>query len=312
MTTIWQNDLRGSNRSDQCFVLMPFGAKWSDRIWTTQIRPIVSACGMPCLRADDLYGNNVMEDVARGIRESRIVIADITDRNPNVFYELGAAHALGKSVILLAQNENDIPFDIRGHRCILYEDNADGYEILRSELPKFIDEFLYAGLVDNYGDIIGQDEFVVLFLSYGGTCRCAMANAVTRDKLRQSKCGEAIHPISAGLISTTYPYASEEAKMVVSEHLSMSLDNHKTLKADFALLRRADLILPMDKRMKDSVPLQYADKTILFTEMFGSRGDVADPYEKGHSAYSESFQLIGSLIGANIGRLCSLAGKKKT
>lgn len=64
-----------------------------------------------------------MEDVAKGITESRIIIAEITDRNPNVFYELGAAHALGKNVILLAQNENDIPFDIRSHRCILYEDN---------------------------------------------------------------------------------------------------------------------------------------------------------------------------------------------
>ncbi|GEM_PF-5339487 len=305
MKSIWQQSL---NKLDQCFVLMPFGAKWSDRIWMKQIKPIVEACGLPCFRADDLYGNNVMEDVAKGITESRIIIAEITDRNPNVFYELGAAHALGKNVILLAQNENDIPFDIRSHRCILYEDNLDGYEILRTNLQRCIDEILFKELYDNYGNPIKQNDFVVLFLSYGGTCRCAIANAVTRTKLINSKYAETIRPISAGLISTTSPYASEEAKDVVSD-LSVSLVNHKTLKASFALLKRANLILPMDKRMKNSVPSKYSDKTILFTEMFGSKGDILDPYDKGYSTYLEVFKIINSLIEENIERLFSLLKK---
>lgn len=305
MENVWTKHTEQEQKQGQCFVLMPFCKKWSDRIWKKHIKPIVEKYGMICLRADDLYGPNVMEDVAKGIIESRIIIADITGRNPNVFYELGVSHSIGKDVIILTQKESDIPFDIKGHRCIVYEDNTDGYEVLEKELPKHIDQYLYSDLKDNYGESISNEEKVVLFLSYGGTCRCAMANAITREYLKSKNCKSKVRPISAALMSKSGDFASDGAKSVVKEKLSVSLDNHKTLKAEFPLLKRADLILPIDKRMLNSVPLQFKKKTKLFTEFFGSSGDVNDPFEKGYSVYLDCFQFEWDLIGRSIENLCS-------
>jgi hypothetical protein len=120
------------------FVLMPFTESWSDRIWNQFIKPICLATGMNPTRADDLYGRDIMEDIWEGICTSRLIIADITGRNPNVFYELGLAHTIGKEVILLTQNVNDIPFDLNRYRHIIYQDNFDGYEILKKELNNSI------------------------------------------------------------------------------------------------------------------------------------------------------------------------------
>src|ERR1019366_9751754 len=124
------------------FILMPFKEDWSARIWERLIRPTVEKAGLRAVRADDLYGRDIMEDIWAGVLRSRLVIADITSRNANVFYELGVAHTLGKPVILLAQSVVDIPFDLNRYRHIIYQDNMDGYDTLRSELTKSIADIL--------------------------------------------------------------------------------------------------------------------------------------------------------------------------
>ncbi len=121
---------------------MPFTESWSDRIWKKLITPIVQERGCRPVRADDLFGRDIMEDIWKGICGSRFVIAEITGRNPNVFYELGIAHTIGRPVILLTQNKNDIPFDLNRYRHIIYEDNMDGYETLKKQLQNTIDEIL--------------------------------------------------------------------------------------------------------------------------------------------------------------------------
>ena len=91
-------------------------------------------------RADDLFGEELMEDVWRGIYQSRIIIADLTGRNPNVYYELGLAHTLGKRVILLTQDVNDIPADLKRYRFVTYQDNVDGFDQLDKGLDLSIKE----------------------------------------------------------------------------------------------------------------------------------------------------------------------------
>ncbi len=120
---------------DFCFVLMPFGEQWSDRIWGRHIKPTVESIGMRCKRADDIYSTNVItEDIWAGINQACVVIADLTGRNPNVFYELGIAHVVGVPVILLTQ-EHEIPaFDTAHWRQIRYEDNSEGCEKLEKSL----------------------------------------------------------------------------------------------------------------------------------------------------------------------------------
>lgn len=122
----------------QVFVLMPFNEPWSNRIWQSHLKPIVEGLETDpptrCLRADDLYGHDVLLDIHRMIQTSHVIIADITSRNANVFYELGIAHAIGKKVVLMSQSTKDIPFDLLRFRHILYEDNSDGYARLSKQI----------------------------------------------------------------------------------------------------------------------------------------------------------------------------------
>jgi hypothetical protein len=123
---------------NMCFILMPFKRPWSNRIYRI-IGDIVRNSGLIAKRADEIYGSNpVMEDIWASLNQSGIVIAECTGRNPNVVYELGIAHTLGKKVIIVTQNEKDIPFDLQNFRYIKYEDNDDGYQKLRAELPRHI------------------------------------------------------------------------------------------------------------------------------------------------------------------------------
>jgi hypothetical protein len=75
-----------------------------------------------------------MQDIVSLIDRSRVVICDCTGRNPNVFYEIGIAHTLGREVILITQNPVDIPFDLRHLRYVPYLNNAEGRQELASTL----------------------------------------------------------------------------------------------------------------------------------------------------------------------------------
>ena len=79
------------------------------------------------LCGDDVWeAPEIMQDVVNLIDRSRIVVCDCTGRNPNVFYEIGIVHTLGREVILIAQTEADIPFDLRHLRHVHYLNNEEG------------------------------------------------------------------------------------------------------------------------------------------------------------------------------------------
>jgi hypothetical protein len=109
-----------SPREDQVFVIMPFSPKWSKIVWET-IKSTITGLQFRCLRSDEQYGQQILEDIWSGICEASIVIADVTGRNANVYYELGIAHVMGRRVVLLSQDISDIPFDTRTYRHILYK-----------------------------------------------------------------------------------------------------------------------------------------------------------------------------------------------
>ncbi len=120
---IWQG--RGfTKENDYCFVLMPFVDQNDIQIvYNDHIKNVVeNRCGLRCERADDIYDiSGIMQSVWESISKASIIIADLTNRNPNVFYELGIAHTLGKPVIMITQSMEFVPFDLRHLRCILYE-----------------------------------------------------------------------------------------------------------------------------------------------------------------------------------------------
>jgi len=102
------------------FVIMPFAEAFDD-VYELGIKASVEALGWECQRSDEIIHNrDIMCQVCQGIRQARFIIADLTGRNANVFYELGMAHALEKDVILLAQDVGDVPFDLRPMNIIEY------------------------------------------------------------------------------------------------------------------------------------------------------------------------------------------------
>lgn len=103
------------------FVIMPF-RPIENVVFSTVIRPLGTELRYMVTRADTTLNQRaIMQDVIEGIQRADVVIADLTGRNPNVFYELGLAHALSKPVVLLAQSTDDIPFDLGAYRAVIYD-----------------------------------------------------------------------------------------------------------------------------------------------------------------------------------------------
>ena len=125
-------------KGKNCFVLMPFSGDFN-YIYSDHIKPIVESFGLECIRADEIYSiKPIIEDIINSIKESDIIIADLTKRNPNVFYELGIAHAIEKPVVLISQSTKDIPFDVKHIRCISYKYTPPGMKKFEDELKKTI------------------------------------------------------------------------------------------------------------------------------------------------------------------------------
>jgi hypothetical protein len=114
---------------------MPFDPTLSN-VYNTIENIVEGYCGLTCVRADKIAKpERITDDIWRSINESRFSIADLTKRNPNVFYEVGLAHALHKPVILITQSQ-DIPFDVKEVRNLHYDPND--LTSLRLILPEYI------------------------------------------------------------------------------------------------------------------------------------------------------------------------------
>ncbi len=107
---------------DSCFVMMPFGpplGTYYEKIY----KPAIEKAGITAMRADDdLFGTGkIMDQIWIGINAAKVLVADLTTRNPNVYYELGLAHALQKPVVLISNKQEDVPFDLNHIRVIYYD-----------------------------------------------------------------------------------------------------------------------------------------------------------------------------------------------
>lgn len=113
--------------------MMPFDAAFNSVY--ESINQAAEVTGLRCRRADNIWEHAaIIQDVVSLIDRSRVVICDCTGRNPNVFYEAGIAHTLGRDVILITQNEQDIPFDLRHLRHVRYLNNTEGLADLAQAL----------------------------------------------------------------------------------------------------------------------------------------------------------------------------------
>jgi len=112
---------------------MPFKQPF-DAYYAEIFRPALESAGYAVGRADDLYGPRpIMLDVQESILRADLLLCEMSGRNPNVFYELGLAHAIGKPVILVSRDEEDIPFDLRHLRVLTYQAELPRWDVTLRE-----------------------------------------------------------------------------------------------------------------------------------------------------------------------------------
>lgn len=133
-----------------CFVICPIGEpesperSRSDQVFQFIISPAVTKHGLTPLRSDQLPspGRNITNEIIRHILEDRIVIADLTGRNANVFYELGLRHSFRMPVVQMIARGERVPFDVQGTRVVYYSLDLAGGEHAKAEVEQQIAEAL--------------------------------------------------------------------------------------------------------------------------------------------------------------------------
>lgn len=185
------------------FVLMPFSDDFTD-VYEVGIKQACRDAGAYCERVDEqIFSERILDRVYNQIAKADIVVADMTGRNANVFYEVGYAHALGKLTILLTQKAEDIPFDLKHFPHIVY---GTKIALLRDELEKRV-KFFIDNPPNKPTDIkLGLDLFIdeqnVAYGGVGHKYRLGMAPKPTITVYNAS--GESFEPgeFKIGLITT--------------------------------------------------------------------------------------------------------------
>lgn len=123
----------------KAFIVMQFSEEYNN-LYKEVIKPIVESYGLICERADEVHTTNpILQDIVTSIKESYLIIAEITPSNPNVFYEVGYAHAINKTTILLCdRNREKLPFDLSGFRTLFYENTIPGKTAVEQGLKKYL------------------------------------------------------------------------------------------------------------------------------------------------------------------------------
>jgi hypothetical protein len=117
-----------------CFVIMPFSEE-RRVIYDKAIKPACDLAGFAALRVDEVEGvYNINQKIIEHIFESAAIIADLTDWRPNVFYEMGVAHAIDNKTVMIIQEKDDVPFDVHSYSCIKYVQDEKGLDKLAKRL----------------------------------------------------------------------------------------------------------------------------------------------------------------------------------
>ena len=126
----------------KAFIVMQFSSPYNE-LYRDVIKPICDEFKLRVLRADETFGPGlIIADITKEITESRIVIAEVSPMNSNVYYEVGYAHALNKPTILIAEKSVKLPFDVSPFRTLFYENSIAGKKVLEEGFRKHIEAVL--------------------------------------------------------------------------------------------------------------------------------------------------------------------------
>jgi len=219
------------------FVIMPFHEDFKKH-YHLVYKPALQSAGYSVTRVDEILGSRpIIEDIQEAIKRADLILCDMSTRNPNVFYELGLAHAIGKPVILVSNNIDDVPFDLRHVRTIIYNNKQAGWDTelkqniiafatdsqigekiypepliaFRKSQELFADEIGIVKIFKNFEEStpeileqIGSSNSVRIFLQLGKT---VLAGTTIYDYLGKNvKMGATVKVLNAGLDS---PYLKQ-------------------------------------------------------------------------------------------------------
>lgn len=133
-------DFKVSAIRPKAFIVMQFSDSYN-ALYKEVLKPICEEFGYDVVRADDMHTTNlIINDITEAIKESSLVIADMTPDNPNVFYEIGYSHAINKPTILLSDKKRDkLPFDISSFRVLFYDNSIAGKSNVEESLRKHLE-----------------------------------------------------------------------------------------------------------------------------------------------------------------------------
>lgn len=125
---------KASETKPHAFVAMPFTRQMDD-VYYFGIEAPVHAAGLLCERVDQAsFTGHILDQIRERIETASVVIADLTGANPNVYLEVGYAWGKGRPTILLVQDVNDLRFDVKSQRCLVYDRIIDLARLLSNEL----------------------------------------------------------------------------------------------------------------------------------------------------------------------------------
>ncbi len=150
----------------KCFIVCPIGAegsdtrKRSDTLFKHILKPVCESCGLKPIRVDHINASDsITQTIIDNLKNSEIVIADLSEHNPNAFFEIGFRTALNKPIIHLKSKNDTIPFDVASIRTFDYNlQDLDSVEELKSKLSKTIEAFDLDSQVQDYNIPVSQNN----------------------------------------------------------------------------------------------------------------------------------------------------------
>lgn len=140
----------------KCFIITPLGEEKSetrrraDGVINAVITPVLDSLNIKVITPHGISTpGSIPQQVIQNILNCELVIANLTELNPNVMYELAVRHAKGTPVICIAENGTKLPFDISSERTIFYFNDMFGVEKLKSELSEMVESALKDKTQDN-------------------------------------------------------------------------------------------------------------------------------------------------------------------
>jgi hypothetical protein len=188
------------------FMLSPFGDPF-DKYFREVLKPGLQQHGHELARADESYAPGIIiYSIFRSILDSDVILAEVTRRKPNVFYELGIAHSYGKPTIIIAQSAKELPFDVRHMRCIEYDPSREGWQqTLIDRIAAAIKEATDPdrGSVSSLSEYVFSGKYLRRFDDVIDAATDMMARAKNYFFVSRTSPNEAILPHESGYFEST-------------------------------------------------------------------------------------------------------------